>query len=195
VAPRPYSMAQRSQQVAQTRRRIVDNAAELFAERGARATTMTEVARRADVSPATVTNHFATQDELIEAVVERLMAEIRIPDASIFAGARSVAARIRALTTAMFEFYERTGRWYYLLGDEIREIPALATAEARFQRSMQDLYAQALAGTDDRDLALAASGLIHPGTHAALTEVGLGREEAAALVTESLTHWARRSRR
>ena len=34
-----------------------------------------------------------------------------------------------------------------------------------------------------------------PGTHAALTEVGLGREEAAALVTESLTHWARRSRR
>jgi AcrR family transcriptional regulator len=192
LAPRPYSMAQRSQQVAQTRRRIVDAAAELFAERGARATTMTEVARRADVSPATVTNHFATQDELIEAVVARLMAEIRIPDPSIFAGARSVAARILALTTAMFEFYERTARWYYLLGEEIHEIPALAAADAGFQGSMRDLYAQALAGTDDRDLALAASGLIHPGTYAALTEVGLSRDDAAALVAEALSHRARR---
>jgi AcrR family transcriptional regulator len=188
-------MAQRSQQVAQTRRRIVDNAAELFAERGARATTMTEVARRADVSPATVINHFATQDELIEAVVARLMAEIRIPDPSIFAGARSVAGRIRALTTAMFEFYERTARWYYLLGEEIHQMPALAAAEAGFQRSMRDLYAQALAGTDDGDLALAASGLIHPGTYAALTEVGLSREQAATLVAESLTYQARRRRR
>jgi AcrR family transcriptional regulator len=195
MAPRPYSMAQRSQQVAQTRRRIVDNAAELFAERGARATTMTEVARRADVSPATVINHFATQDELIEAVVARLMAEIRIPDPSIFAGARSVAGRIRALTTAMFEFYERTARWYYLLGEEIHQMPALAAAEAGFQRSMRDLYAQALAGTDDGDLALAASGLIHPGTYAALTEVGLSREQAATLVAESLTYQARRRRR
>jgi hypothetical protein len=60
---------------------------------------------------------------------------------------------------------------------------------------MQDLYAQALPGADDRGLALAASGLIHPGTYAALTEVGLSREEAAALVAESLTHWIRRSRR
>jgi hypothetical protein len=59
---------------------------------------------------------------------------------------------------------------------------------------MQDLYAQALPDTDDRGLALAASGLIHPG-NAALTEVGLSREEAAALVAESLTHWIRRSRR
>jgi AcrR family transcriptional regulator len=195
MAPRPYSMAQRSQQVVQTRRRIVDNAAELFAERGARATTMTEVARRADVSPATVTNHFSTQDELIEAVVARLMAEIRMPDQTIFAGARSLAARIRALTTAMFEFYERTAHWYYLLGEEIHEIPALAAADASFQRSMRSLYGQALAGTDDNDLALAVRGLIHPSTYAALTEVGLSREEAAALVAESLAHQARRRKR
>jgi AcrR family transcriptional regulator len=195
MAPRPYSMAQRSQQVAQTRGRILDAAAELFAERGARATTMTEVAHRADVSPATVINHFATQDDLIEAVVARLMAELQIPDRSIFAGARSLGARIGALTTAMFKFYERTARWYYLLGEEIHEIPALAAADARFQQSMRDLYAQALAGTDDGDLALAASGLIHPGTYTALTEVGLSRNEAAALVAEALTHWARRRKR
>lgn len=192
MAPRPYSMAQRSQQVAQTRRQILDAAAELFAERGARATTMTEVARRADVSPATVINHFATQDDLIEAVVAQLMAEIQIPEPSIFAGARSLEGRIRALATAMFEFYERTARWYYLLGEEIHDIPALAAADARFQRSMRGLYAQALAGTDDGDLALAASGLIHPGTYAALTEVGFSREEAAALVAEALTQRARR---
>jgi hypothetical protein len=95
---------------------------------------------------------------LIEAVVARLMAEIRMPDQTIFAGARSLAARIRALTTAMFEFYERTAHWYYLLGEEIHEIPALAAADASFQRSMRSLYGQALAGTDDNDLVERVAG-------------------------------------
>src|SRR5687768_9418768 len=97
MAPRPYSMKRRSEQVAQTRERIVAAAAGLFAQRGARATTMTEVAKLADVSTATVTNHFTTQDELIEAVVAHLMTLIRVPDEEIFQGAKSAPARLKAL--------------------------------------------------------------------------------------------------
>src|SRR4030095_13428033 len=120
--PRAYSMQQRAKQVAQTRERIIEAAVELFAKRGARATTMTEVARLADVSPATVTNHFAAPDLLLEAVVHRLMADVEIPDLSIFAGARSLPARIRALTSAMYAFYERTQRWFDLLGAELTDV-------------------------------------------------------------------------
>ncbi len=76
--PRAYSMQRRAEQVAQTRERIIDVAMDLFARRGAQGTTMTEVARLADVSPATVTNHFATPDLLLEAVVHRLMADVEI---------------------------------------------------------------------------------------------------------------------
>jgi AcrR family transcriptional regulator len=65
-----------------------DAALELFSERGAQGTTMNELARRADVSPTTVSNHFKTQGALIEAVVERILADIRVPDGLIFVGAR-----------------------------------------------------------------------------------------------------------
>jgi AcrR family transcriptional regulator len=188
-------MQRRAEQVAQTRERIVDAAVELFAQRGARATTMTEVARVADVSPATVTNHFATPDLLLEAVVARLMADIQVPDPSTFAGTRSLAARIRALTASMFAFYERTSCWFNLLGAELTEIPVLARAEADFRRSMQRLYAEALAGTDDLALAKTTAGLVHPATFGALRTAGLSLDEATAVVADSITHLARKARK
>jgi AcrR family transcriptional regulator len=186
-------MQRRAEQVAQTRERIVDAAVELFAQRGARATTMTEVARVADVSPATVTNHFATPDLLLEAVVARLMADIQIPDPSIFGGTRSLVARIRALTASMFAFYERTSRWFNLLGAELTETPVLARAEADFRRSMQRLYAEALAGTDDTVLAKTTAGLVHPATFGALRTAGLSLDEAIAVVADSITRLARKA--
>ena len=42
---------------------------------------MNEVARRADVSPTTVTNHFPTHESLIEAVIDRVLADIQVPTA------------------------------------------------------------------------------------------------------------------
>jgi AcrR family transcriptional regulator len=193
--PRAYSMQRRAEQVAQTRERIIDVAMELFAQRGAQGTTMTDVARIADVSPATVTNHFATPDLLLEAVVHRLMADIEIPDRSIFAGARTLPARIRALTAAMYAFYERTQRWFNLLGAELTEVPALARAQADFWHTVQGLYAEALVGTDDKGLAKATAGLVHPATFGALRAAGLSVQQASALVADSLTHLARRGHR
>src|SRR6266545_4398575 len=133
-----------------------------------------EVARVADVSPATVIDHFATPDLLLEAVV---------------------AARIRVLTASMFAFYERTSRWFDLLGAELTEIPVLGRAEADFRRSMRRRYAEALAGTDDKVLAKTAAGLIHPATFAALRVAGLSLDEATAVVADSLARRARRRRR
>ena len=97
-------MERRSTQVAETRDRILGAALELFSERGAQGTTLNELARRADVAPTTVSNHFKTQESLIEAVVERIVADIRVPDSTIFAGTRSVTGRLRILTRSMFEF-------------------------------------------------------------------------------------------
>jgi AcrR family transcriptional regulator len=55
----------RDRKKAQTRRRIADVAASLFAERGYDAVSMVEVARAADVSDQTVYNYFATKQELV----------------------------------------------------------------------------------------------------------------------------------
>jgi AcrR family transcriptional regulator len=192
MSPRAYSMGRRAEQFAQTRARIVDAALEVFGERGARGTTMTEVARVADVSPATVTNHFATPDLLLEAVVERLITRIQVPNRNIFTGSTSLDDRIRDLTAAMFEFYDRTRRWFELLGAELTEVPALARAQADYWRSIQALYAEALAGTQDEVLTRATAGLVHPATFNSLQAAGLSAQEAADVVADAITHLAKK---
>jgi AcrR family transcriptional regulator len=144
------------------------------------------------VVTATVTNHFASPEALLQGVVGRLMAEIQLPDDSIFAGARSAPARLRALTTAMFDFYERTNRWFALLGTEITDVPVLARANADFTRAMQELYAQALAGVADETLGKTVAGLIHPGTYFTLRQAGLSAQEATDVVADALTNQARK---
>src|SRR3954447_16151659 len=49
----------------QTRDHIAGTALALFAERGFERVTVAEVARHADVAPATVFNHFATKEDLV----------------------------------------------------------------------------------------------------------------------------------
>jgi AcrR family transcriptional regulator len=186
-------MRRRAEQVAQTRARIVDAASDLFAQRGVEGTTMTEVARIADVSPATVTNHFATPELLLEAVVERLMTDIRLPDSSIFTGSSSTEDRIRALTAAMFEFFDRTQHWFDLLGAELNEVPALARAKTNYWRAVQALYAQALADTQDEVLAKTTAGLVHPTTFNSLRGAGLSIQEASDVVADSITFQAARA--
>ncbi len=185
-------MQRRAELVAQTRARIVSAAVELFAEHGARGTTMKEVGRVADVSPATVTNHFATSDQLLEAVVEHLMTNIRIPDRSIFTGVESLDGRVRILTANMIDFYSRTQRWFDVLGAELTEVPALARAQGDFWQAIQALYAEALAGTLDEVLAKTMAGLVHPATFNALRAVGLSVQEATDVVADSIIHQAQK---
>jgi AcrR family transcriptional regulator len=188
-------MERRRQQVAETRERILVAAREVFGVRGARGTTLAEVARAADVSPTTVSNHFPTQDALLEAVVARLVEELVVPDVSVLAGIRAFAARVRAATRAMFEFYERTNVWFRLLGDELADVRALSAAEAEFRARVHTLLTAALGGHADERLFRVAGGLIHPATFNALREVGWSVEEAADLIADSVVGQARRSRR
>lgn len=65
---RSYVSELRRQQAAHTRERVVDAAAQLFAEKGYAATTMPAIARRARVSTETVQNH-GPKIELLRAAI------------------------------------------------------------------------------------------------------------------------------
>jgi hypothetical protein len=58
---------------------------------------------------------------------------------------------------------------------------------------MRWLYAEALAGTDDKVLAKATAGLVHPATFSALKAAGLSLDEATAVVADSISHLARKA--
>ena len=129
-----------------------------------------------------------------QAVLDRVLADIQVPDSTIFAGVRSLGGRLRVLTASMYALFERTQHWFELLAAELTEVPVLAHAEAAFWNSIQQLYEQALAGSDDEVLARTMAGLLHPATFGALKVTGMTVDEATAVVAELLIHQARGGR-
>ncbi len=180
-------MDRRSEQVASTRERILDAATDLFGTRGIQGTSMLEVARRADVAPGTVLNHFDTAGALAEAVVARAIAAIQVPTAQIFDGARSRRERIRRLVAEMFAFYERSNPWFDLFRAELKIVPALQQAEQDFWAEVGNLFELAL-GPFLKDALLrgTAFGLVHPATLGALHEGGLSIEQSAEVISDTL---------
>ena len=59
-----------------TRRRIVDAARRLMAERGPESLTVSAVAHAAEINRTTAYQHFRTRDELVRAVTEELIGEV-----------------------------------------------------------------------------------------------------------------------
>jgi AcrR family transcriptional regulator len=104
--------------------RILDAAEAVFADRGTEASTE-EVARRAGVAIGTIFRHFPTKDDLLTALMKRLLEQIT-------ADATSLALQGNP-GTALFEFFDRlVGRTSQnrtvvaLLADAGREVPVAA---------------------------------------------------------------------
>ena len=187
MAPRAYSMERRSAHIAATRERVLDAAMAAYAARGIRATSMTDVARAADVAPGTVLNHFPTADALVTAVLERITRSLEPPDARIFRGARSRGVRVRRLVDGLFAFYDRGNPWFAILRGEFDEVPALRAAEAAVWASVEPLYGQALGSVAADDLIRGAVlGLTSPATLGALREAGLSLDDASRVVGDAL---------
>ena len=72
TASRPYSSPLRAEQAAVTRDRVVDAAVELLSGGDATEVGMQDVADRAGVSVRTLYRHFATREELFDAVVKSI---------------------------------------------------------------------------------------------------------------------------
>lgn len=138
-----------------TRRDLLANAIALFREGGIRATRSSEIARAADVSPATLFNYFATRTDLVEAWVR---GEIRAELASRLAEAGEGAIRpvLRAVARSLagssapegelrLEAWRLVGR---LPSEDQSQIDSLRAAIERDQdrgRLRADLPAHALA--------------------------------------------------
>ena len=117
---RTYRQAKRNESADETRRRIVQATFELHGEQGIAATTMKQIAARAEVSVGSVYHHFPTYDDAITACGAHAFTRFPIPTPAIFAGATSRAERVRRLARALFAVFAGVRAFGSVIADQDR---------------------------------------------------------------------------
>jgi AcrR family transcriptional regulator len=135
---RPYVLNARAAKMEETRRRILDAAAELYLQRGADAFTLEEAARRAGTTVQTILRIHSSRDRLLYAALDKL-GRAGVPLKPTPPG--DVAAAVAAI----FDLYESIGdmvmQW---LADERRR-PTLKAMNDDGRRDHRDWVAIAFA--------------------------------------------------
>jgi AcrR family transcriptional regulator len=143
MTKRSYSMETRAAHEAETRERIVRAAVRLHADKGALHTPFAAIAKRAQVSPQTVYNHFPDLGALLGACTGHVEARAPSVDETAFRGGRTAEERLRRFARAVYARVEFFAPWL-----------RLGYHEAAFSSELAAIFA---AGDDDvRRLAVAA---------------------------------------
>lgn len=144
-------MGGRRDGVAGTRRRIVDAAIRLHADRGTAATSWDDIAADAGVSRATAYHHFPSLQELIPACAQVAFELAEVPSleqaAERFADLEQPAERMRRLIVETCRCYAAGSPWLRAAWRERDLVPAMAKAVARLQDARDVLISAALAGS------------------------------------------------
>jgi AcrR family transcriptional regulator len=188
--PRKYALGKRAIQRADTRRRIIDAALALYQERGVSATTMLDVARRADVAPGTVANHFGSAAALATEATTSILADLRMPTPDLFDGIDRLADRIFLLVRELAAFFERSELWWRVSQREPADAEFWADAEARYYGELNALIRAALGPlATDADAMAVVSAVLGTWVIGTIQATGRSAETAVALVSEVLATW------
>lgn len=191
MSPRRYDRRARLAAAEEIRTRIVGATAELHAAHGALGTTHEMIARRAGVSLPTVYKYFPARNDLIPHCTGLVMGRAPVSlDESIFAGARDVPARLRALARCAFALHDYAAPWMRWAARDAAELPALrAVLEGEAGRRaalVRAALAPGFRGAPPRRLVALATALLDFPAWRALTESGLTTRGAAAAVGDAL---------
>jgi AcrR family transcriptional regulator len=193
MTPRTYRMTRRAAANAETRRRIVDAAIALHAEKGILGTSWPDIARRADVALGTVYRHFPGLDQLVPACTSENALRTRPPGPDILLGLIRPEERVRQFVQELFAFYGRTAPWTPRAGIDRQQLPVLDTILSRREAGLRALVGETLGPLRRRRHAVeAALALTDFGVWRSLTRSGLSTEASARLIAEMLTTWLTR---
>lgn len=148
MSPRPYSMRTRSAAVEQTRRRIVEAAMAAHAELGIAATSVHDVAERADVAVGTVYRHFPRLEDLVAACggAARELLDLPTRDrvVALFRGVRRREDRVERLISEVARLYEPGAIGFVRLREARETLSYLAQAHEEWEGAIDALVDEAL---------------------------------------------------
>lgn len=111
---------------------ICESALELFAERGIKATTIRDIADRADASAGALYRHFDGKADLAAWLYDRCTGELRERLQTFTKGASTPQARLEALVRGLFDFYaSKPSSCHYLMSNQPGEDEAEPAAPVR----------------------------------------------------------------
>jgi AcrR family transcriptional regulator len=182
-------LGKRAETKAETRARIVEATLRLYREVGVAEATVPAIARAADVAPATVRNHFPAPSDLADATALALLAELRMPDVSIFAGATSLTERVDRLLVEIVAFFERGTDWWRVREADRVSGDAWSAPEARYYELMGGLISEAIAPLGDDAAIVGIVGIVLVQGYFTARGAGRSAEESRALVRSVLMPW------
>jgi len=160
---------------ADTRRRLIDAAIDLFAHQGLHGATSARIARAAGVATGTFYLHFRDKQALFEAIVQGALAELRGRLRRAIDGAGADArAQVRARTAELVAFAEDNGRLIRVLFGRRQEAGALA----------EDVLDALIPGIEESLRARAAAGEVSAALHP-----GVAAQAIAAMSSRVLAWW------
>lgn len=162
----------------------------LHDEQGISATSVRDIAGRAEVAPSTVLQHFPEMRDLIGACGELSEQLAPMPTEAVLAASDGVE-RIRSMAFALFEWWETLGPGFDHLRTDRRRIPEVDAWLADVARRHRELAASALGGDDPARVGLLVA-LTTPDAWRALREAGMDPRSAAGQVARLIGQGPRR---
>lgn len=190
MTPRKYTKTKRIAASEAIRQRILEATLALHSQKGIFGTSWKDIAQRADVSLATVYNHFPSLDELVPACGELMYAIAQPPsldDAdAIFTGADTLEERVARLLKTLFDFYER-GEPYLEVDHQERTLEAVQEWETYLESLIDGLTRIALKPIKPNKRTVEAVGaLLDVPVFLSFRRRGMSRAEIERIMNELL---------
>lgn len=197
MTPRKYTKTKREAASEAIRQRILESTMELHSKNGIFGTSWKDIATHADVSLATVYNHFPSLDELVPACGELMYVIAQPPSLDnaeeIFANATSVEDRVSQLIKTLFDFYER-GELYLDVDHQERKLASVQEWEAYLKSLIEGLTRIALKLINpSKRMVETVGALLDVPVFLSFRRRGMSRVEIERVVNDLLLCWTSNS--
>lgn len=132
---RPYQLKQRRERQEQTRQNIIEAAIDLHQAKGLAATTVRDIADRADVGRVTVYRHFPDEAALVSACSGQYFQRYPLPNPEPWLSVEDFNSRLRLGLLETYAYHRKTEAMMTRIHAEAEDHPAMAPYHAHWQRA------------------------------------------------------------